>query len=322
MAIMTSSDVIKINNSEELVGVIDECIGVIPELQFFGASPVTKNTYKTLCVSALPTVGFRAPGTMREFSTPTLGNKTVELKYLDAMWILESSLADMDDWGREEAIAIQQKFHLKSALEKVASQTWYGASAIDGGFNGLKGIIGAVSDADTDDGTMVIQVDSGAITDGTSVFAVRTGLDSIQYAWGNGGRFFEGEIIKTPRINLNAGGTALEGAYYYSQELASWVGLQVTSRNAAAMITGLSAAVANKGLTDDLLYQLIEKFPAGAPPQAIFMSRRSLGQLRKSRTATNATGAPAPIPTEIEGIPIYATDAIVNNETSDSSSGS
>jgi len=39
-----------------------------------------------------------------------------------------------------------------------------------------------------------------------------------------------------------------------------------------------------------------------------------LKQLRDSRTATNVTGAPAPRPTEVEGIPIIVTDAIVNTE--------
>ena len=37
MAIMTSADVLKINNSEELVGVIDDVVKEIPELQFFAA---------------------------------------------------------------------------------------------------------------------------------------------------------------------------------------------------------------------------------------------------------------------------------------------
>lgn len=321
MGVTTTSDIIKLNNSEELVGVIDEVIAEVPELQFFGASPVNKNTYKTLCVSALPTVGFRTPGTFRTFDAPTLANKTVELKNLDASWILESAVANMSDWGREAAIAIQQKAHLKAALFKIAQQTWNGASAVDGGFNGLKGIISAVTTADTDDGTMKIQVDSGAISDGTSVYAVRTGLDSIQYAWGNDGRITEGEI-KEQVIGGTGSGSGLEGAFFYTQKIEGWVGLQVTSRNAAACITGLSKAVANKGLTDDLLYQLLAKFPAGAGPQAIFLNRRSLEQLRASRTATNATGAPAPIPTEIEGIPLIVTDAIANNETGDSSSGS
>ena len=56
MAIMTSADVLKINNSEELVGVIDDVVKEIPELQFFAASPVARTKYKTLAVTSLPTM--------------------------------------------------------------------------------------------------------------------------------------------------------------------------------------------------------------------------------------------------------------------------
>ena len=163
---------------------------------------------------------------------------------------------------------------------------------------------------------MVIDANSGGgVSDGSTVFAVRTGLDSIQYAWGSEGRITEGDIKEQVIGSTGA------GAWFFTQQIAGWVGLQVTSRNAAAMITNLSDAGSGaQGLTDNLLYKLLGKFPAGEGPDAIFMSRRSLEQLRRSRTATNATGAPAPTPTEIEGVRIIATDAIVNNETGGSGS--
>jgi hypothetical protein len=67
-------------------------------------------------------------------------------------------------------------------------------------------------------------------------------------------------------------------------------------------------------------------FPAGFVPDAIFMSRRSRTQLRTSRSALvslNSTGKQgdigggavyAPTPTDFEGIPIIATDSILNTE--------
>jgi len=64
-----------------------------------------------------------------------------------------------------------------------------------------------------------------------------------------------------------------------------------------------------------MLYELVSRFPVGREPQAFFMNRRTLERLRKSRTAVNATGAPAPTPTELAGgIPIIVTDAIMNTE--------
>ena len=45
------------------------------------------------------------------------------------------------------------------------------------------------------------------------------------------------------------------------------------------------------------------------------MNGRSREQLRNSRTATNANGTPAPLPTEWEGIPIIRTASITNDES-------
>lgn len=304
MAKPTSADILKVNNSQEIVGLIDEVATVVPEIGFFAASPVTKNLYYTLALTGDPSVAFRATAAERTWDAAKLATKTVECKYLDASWILECAIAKQCDWGEEMAIAIQQKAHLRSALTKIAEQTWYGTSS-DAGFVGLAEIISGVTNADNDDGTMLIKAGGNTSNGGSSVFAVRTGIDSIQYAWGNDGKLNEGDIVR------QVVGTAAKGAFYYAQELAGWVGLQVTSRNAAARICNLTTAV---GLTDALLYDLLAKFPAGEGPDALFMNRRSLAQLRKSRTATNATGAPAPIPTEIEGVPIIVTDAIKDTE--------
>jgi hypothetical protein len=68
-------------------------------------------------------------------------------------------------------------------------------------------------------------------------------------------------------------------------------------------------------LTDALIYSLLELFPAGEPPTLLLMNRRSRAQLQASRTATNATGAPAPLPTMVENIPILASDGVLNAET-------
>lgn len=323
MPMLTSSDVLKVNNSEELVGLIDEVIHVIPEVNYFGASPVTKNSYKTLCATGLPTVGFRNVGSYRTFDSGSLATKQVDCKYLDASWTIEQALAEQADWGKDFMCAYMAKSHLKAAFFALSKQTWYGSYTDAAGFSGLHEIIDAVVDSNSNK-TMVINANAGnVITDASSVFAVRTGLDSIQYAWGSEGRFCEGDVAEQLIHQTNSTTQQLEGKYHYAQKLGGWVGLQVTSRNAAAKIENLSATNGRNGLDDELLYQLLQKFPAGEGPTALFMSRRSLGQLRSSRTATNATGAPAPIPSEFEGIPIFATDAILDNETfSDAGSSS
>lgn len=324
MALMTSTDVLKINNSEELVGLIDDAIASIPEINFFQASPVTRNAYQTLALDGLPTVGFRDPSALREFSTATIVNKSVQCKYLDASWTLPVAVAQQSDWGADFAKSLQARSHLRAAFVALAKQIWYGVAADASGFVGLDAFIEAVKDGSNNQIMVVDANPNESLSDCSTVYAVRTGIDSTQLAWGSEGRFDEGEIneqmlyTQTTADNV----TTTKGAWHYAQKLGGWVGLQVTSKFAAAKIKNLSATASKKSLTDSLLYDLIEKFPAGLAPNGIFMSKRSLSQLRKSRTATNATGAPAPYPTEFEGIPIYVTDSIVNNGSSAEASGS
>ena len=311
MALMTSTDVLKINNSEELVGLIEDVVKDIPEINFFAASPVQKNSYKTLALTALPSTAFRATGSYREFQTATLTNKTVECKYLDASWILEKAVAQQSDWGEDFAKALTQRAHLKSEFFTLAKQIWQGTDSDANGFTGLDAIIDAVVDGGKKE--MVVTANTGSITDASTVYAVRTGIDSCQLAWGSNGQFNESDVREQLLTTKDSAKTS--GAWFYAQDLGGWVGLQVTSKYAAGKITGLSATNTKQGLNDDLLYELIERFPVGMKPDGLFMSRRSFSQLRQSRTAYNAIGAPAPYVQEFEGIPIYVTDAIPDNGT-------
>lgn len=314
MAVLTTADVLKINASEELAGLIDEAVKSNPEIAYFAASPITKNSFKTLVATALPSVGFRSPGNWRTFSDGTLDTRTVDCKYLDASWVVEKSLAEQADWGAEMVCAYQAQSHLNAAFFLVAQETWYGTLADPNGFNGIGNFIGGTGD-------YFVNANPGETTlaDTSSVFLVRTGMDGVQYCWGSNGQLTEGEIRD---VLLADKGDALTGAWATAQEIGGWCGLQIADRNAVCQIGNISATASKNGLTDNMIYDALSRFPVGRGPTAIFMSRRSLKQLRQSRTATNATGAPAPIPTEVEGIPIYVTDAISNAESWTSSSSS
>ena len=96
-------------------------------------------------------------------------------------------------------------------------------------------------------------------------------------------------------------------------ELCVRLGLQVGNVNGLCRIRDLTED-SGKGLTDDLLAQMVATCPVGYRPDVLFMSRRSRRQLQQSRTATNATGAPAPTPIDHDGIPIVATDSITDTE--------
>jgi len=309
----TTLDVLKINNSEEIIGAIMDCIKRHPELEFFQATPVTRNSYQTLVVTDLPQVGFRAPGTFAAHKAPVLKARTVNCAHFDASWNIDHALATMSDWGKEMTYALQTTTHLNAAFFSLARQIWYGTNAILGAADGFPGLFQLIGGTDPDFSNEELHLSAGGTGSGlSSVFAVSTGIDSIQLAWGSEGKLTEGPVQITPITKFDSGGNPSH-AHYASQQIEGWVGLQVTSEFAFGRVHSLSTQN-GKGLTDNLLFDLISRFPVGREPQAFFMNRRSLEQLRRSRTATNATGAPAPTPTEVAGIPIYVSDAIVNNE--------
>lgn len=54
-------------------------------------------------------------------------------------------------------------------------------------------------------------------------------------------------------------------------------------------------------------------FPANIAPDCCFMNRRTLEELRRSRTkVTSATGVPT-LPDNVAGVPIVITDSLAND---------
>ncbi len=85
------------------------------------------------------------------------------------------------------------------------------------------------------------------------------------------------------------------------------------NKNSAVRIKNVGAAK-DTTMNDDLAFEALSKFPVGVKPDFCFMNRRSLEQLRKSRTnVTSPTGVPT-IPDNVAGIPIVVTDSLLNTE--------
>jgi hypothetical protein len=319
----TSLDVLKINNSEEIIGAIDDAIKTVPELQYFEASPVIRNSYKTLVVTGLPKVGFRTPGTFAKHLASVLAARDTSCAHLDASWSIDDALATQSDWGKEKAYAIETMTHMRAALFTLSRQIWYGTNAIAGDTAGFPGLFQLIGGSDPNKSNANLHIDAGGVAGDaalvadeadpigghTSVFAVTTGLDGIQIAWGSNGKITEGDIVMQ-QVTKTVG-NEVQHAWHACQQIECWAGLQVTSEFAFGRLYGINK---EHPLTDDLLYDLLSRFPSGKYPTALFMNRFALEQLRRSRTAVNATGAPAPRPEDVAGVKIYVTDAIMTGE--------
>lgn len=297
---LTLLDIAKKNGSDALVGLIEEVQTSAPEIELGSARTIKGISYKTLVRTNLPRGGFRGANEGTVAVKSEYANKSFEAMIFNPQWDCDKAVAEADEDGIEAVIAREAEGIMRGSLIHLGSQFYYGEG------NDAKGCPGLLAQYDA--ASMTVDA-TGAGDATTSVWAVKFGPQYTQWLWGNDGKLALSDVIEQKKQDV-------EGNYYTAlfQEILARVGLQVGSRHSVARIKNISAA-AGKTLTDALLFQLLNKFPAGLQPDVILMNRDALEQLRSSRTATNATGAPAPIPTEVGGVPIKATDSITFAET-------
>jgi len=300
----TLLDIAKLNGSDAAVGLIEESLVLAPEVATFPARTIRGTSYKTVVRSALPTTQFRNANEGVASSNSTFVNRLVETFILDAQIKVDKAVADAYEDGPEALKAIEALGTMGSALKLIGSQIWYGVGT--GGDS--KGFPGALGVHDTTN----MVVDAGGTTAGTgsSVWGVKFGPQHAQLVLGNNGSMMLSDWM-TQQV------TDASSKLYtaYCAALTAYPGLQVGNIYSVGRIKKLTED-SGKTLTDALVANLLQKFQTnlGMFPDALFMTPRSLYQLRASRTATTPGGTPAPIPTEVFGVPIVVTNQILNTE--------
>lgn len=310
----TLLDLLKQNGADAVVGIVDEAGRVVPEVSgnsLVGLAPVQvpnvgmTRTIKGLgfptCVrTALPTAPFRDINEGVAALVNSYERRTVETYVLNPRWECDKAIADRHEDGPLAYCGNEAQGILQAALMGLGKQFYYGRGTGDA--KGHPGLIDALDSSHT--------IDAGGTTAGTgsSVWAVRFGPQAVQWVVGENGKVAVSDLRVESIADANGNRFSA-----YIQEILAYVGLQVASVHAVGRIKKLTADT-GKTLTDDLISDLLATFPVGMRPDCLFMSRRSLKQLQQSRTATNATGAPAPFPTEAYGVPILPTDSLLDTE--------
>ena len=319
----TLLDIAKINAAGGLAELLDEAARPVPEITgryvnamgqmdqssvIGDARTIAGTQYKTLVRTALPTASFRDANAGSSSSGSTFENRLVECFLLNPRWDCDKAIADSAEDGAAAYIAAEAAAILTSALMTLGKQFYYGAGATNNGNGDAKGHPGLI---DAVNSNQVVDAGGTTASTGSSCWAVKFGPMDVQWVLGGDGNLGVSDVRIESIVDPNA---STKRYTAYVQELLSWVGLQVRSQNCIGRIKKLTAD-SGKGLTDARLGSLLATFPTGWRPDAFFCSRRSLEQLRASRTATNVTGAEAPTPTTFEGIPIIPTDSILNTES-------
>ena len=265
------------------------------------------HTHKFLRETVAASAGFRSinAGLTNAASQDELVTET--LKFLDASWEDDVAIAkamSSGSGGVDAYVNRRLEKSLKAAFVGIEKQIIYGDQA-PGSTGGFTGLIDGI------DSGMIVDAGGTTADVQTSVYAFRTSPTdaAIVYNGDNNGTVEVDEVRKDSAVDGS-------GDKYstYRQDVDGYLGFQLGNIYTVGRIANLNDATDSKPLTDDLIAELLSLFPAGKGPNFLAMNRQSVKQLQQSRTATNATGAPAPFPTEAFGVPIIVTDQIIDTE--------
>lgn len=305
---LTLLDIAKSNGSDRTVGLIEENLNSAPEFEVFPARQIAGTSFKTLVRTAYPTTGFRAANEGVEPTKSSYVNKMFETFYYDGQMEVDNAVATADELGAAHSLMLEEDGHSRAFLLTSGKQFWYGTGT-GGDAKGFPGAVGVV------DSSMVVDATGSTADTGSSVYAIVAAPKFFEVILGNNTVLNIGEWRKQTITRSSKEMTA------WKNSLEGWIGSAFYSKYAVGRIKKLTAD-SGKGLTDALLADLFNKFPIGVRPTHLFMSRRSRRQLQTSRSVTlfgQGTTRPnqsaiAPIPTEYDGVPIIATDSILDTE--------
>lgn len=307
----TMLDIAKINGTDQTVGLVEDNLNAAPEIEVLPARTIRGTSFKALVRTAYPTTGFRLANTGVEPTKSTYAQRTFETFYYDGQMEVDKAIADADERGLDHLLALEASGHTRAFMLKAGSQFWYGS----GSGGDAAGYPGASQFVDS---TLLVDATGTTASTGSSIYAICAAPNFFELLFGNNTVLTPGawrmQSITRSSKELTAWKNSLEG----------WIGVGFYSKYAVGRIKNVTAD-SGKGATDTLLATLLAAFPVGTRPTHIFMSRRSRRQLQISRTVTlfgqgttkpgSNQGLIAPVPSEYDGVPIIATDSIVDTET-------
>lgn len=307
---LTLLDIAKLTGNDAVVGLVEENQKYSPAVANIPWRTIKGTSFTTGVRTGLPTTGFRGTNAGQTPSQSTFAKRTVETYVFSGAIKVDEAIAQAHPDGVPGLQAVEASGVMQSALINIEKQIFGGITSDANGFPGLKAQTEFGATTSSGD---AVTVNAAGTTGCSSIYLVKFGEQNVQLVGGMDKAFELGEWVRQ-LVADEADSTKFLMAY--TNALTSWVGLSVLNENAVRRIANVSAE-SGKTASDALLAQAMATFPVGYRPDAIFMARRSVSQIQQSRSVTlMSTGQKvnaqviAPWPTEFEGIPIYATDAI------------
>lgn len=290
---------------------VSDLLDDAPLLKIITAQKASNGTqHKYLKQTTASSAAFRdaLDGTTKTASADTLVTDTLAI--LDGSFDTDVALADAYKGGRDAWLQLELMRTMKQVFAVAEKQIFYGAAS-PGDTSGFAGLRDNAQLDDLSD-TMVVDAKGRNDSTQTSCYLLRHNINDVCFIMGNDGNIV---VEDEPSIIQKSGSESGTFPALYVP-VTGYCGLQIGGAYSAARIANIecNTLTSTSAFTDDHIYAALSLFPAGRQPNVIVMNRDALRLLRQSRTSTNPTGAPAPRPTEVEGIPIVVTDGLVSTE--------
>ncbi len=284
---------------------ISEVAVLVPETRVVPVDIINGAEVSLSVNTAAATVAFR---NANEGATPSVGvfeSRLYQTQVIDANIVIDIQGVLNASKDPARVMASSARTVMEATLKHLGTQFYYGGTAQSGA--DTKAAPGVLAQSNT---ATTHVVDADGSTALTSAYMCRLGEGYVDWVWGNGTTLNMSEWSE--ETVYDADNKRLRALVSY---LSGRVAPRVANKNAIVRIKKIGTDTGKK-MTDLLLFEAYQKLTTlGQEPNAIFMGPRSLEQLRQSRTATNPTGAPAPLPTDWNGIPIYITNSLSLAET-------
>jgi len=293
----TVAEIVAITGADFSDAEMSDILNDAPALEAMGVIESSNGKdHKYVKKTAPPVVGFIGNGVGRDFSKLTSIPITDVLQAIDGSVMMPKVAADASD-NREAVVATEIMEHLKASFFEFEKQIFNGTNNAATGFDGFADTVNTLADG---------QFINGEGTGGGSVY---TSVYMVRVNGSNNGvtPVVNNEIEVGTTLTVSHDPGDGKNAPFYYTPIMGYTGLQLGNNYSIVRIGNLDAT---NTITDDLLSLALESFPAGQQPTHIFMKRTQRGALQRSRVTYSPTGAPVPVPSEYEGLPIITTDAL------------
>lgn len=291
--------------------VVESVIFDTPFLEKLPARVISGTSYKQLVRTSLPLIQSTPYNTGVPLADVNYVTKNAECYPYKGRVAIDKMLVDGEPELAKKYTADLMNAHIRGAFASLEMGLFYGKGKDS---RGTLGLVDTIGDYMTISAT---GSNSARTHGGASVWAVCLKEDMIHVVWGNSSTVqFGARTLQDVSQPTADGKPGYMTAYCWN--FGFHAGLSQMDEFATSRIVNESD---ENPLTDSLLADLVNNFPAGHNPDIIVMSRGSRARLQKSRSQSltyvkkNGSSVYADTPTDYEGIPIICSDALMADET-------